>query len=228
MGIPRTEPELVGWLNNFAAKLPPYTSLLSIDISTMELVVQDAAMLRYLVNELLPSYQTALQTRTAYKNALKDGPLGAVPPPKPPQITEPEHPDVIAPGIMPRLRQLVARIKASPNYTESIGRDLGIIDEAPAAPVGPIKPTAKAVPLPGGGVRIEFSKAGFDGVLIEGSRGGEAGFSRLATDNYSPYLDARPPLEAGKPEVRQYRLRYLQRDEPVGDWSDILSATTTP
>lgn len=44
----------------------------------------------------------------------------------------------------------------------------------------------------------------------------------------SPFVDTRPPLEAGKAEVREYRLRYLRRDEPVGEWSDIITATTRP
>ena len=41
-------------------------------------------------------------------------------------------------------------------------------------------------------------------------------------------MDTRPPLTAGRAEVREYRLRYLDRDEPVGDYSDIISASTTP
>jgi hypothetical protein len=50
----------------------------------------------------------------------------------------------------------------------------------------------------------------------------------LTTGNYSPYLDARPPATAGQPEIREYRLRHILRDEEVGEWSDIISATTTP
>lgn len=37
-----------------------------------------------------------------------------------------------------------------------------------------------------------------------------------------------PPLTPGGSETREYRLRYLDRDEAVGDYSDIISATTTP
>jgi hypothetical protein len=33
----------------------------------------------------------------------------------------------VSPGIMPRLSALIARIKASKNYTEAIGKDLWIV-----------------------------------------------------------------------------------------------------
>jgi len=65
-------------------------------------------------------------------------------------------------------------------------------------------------------------------VLIESRRTGETGWTSLGIDSYSPYIDTRPLLEEGKPEVREYRLRYVLRDEPVSDWSDIISATARP
>jgi hypothetical protein len=42
----------------------------------------------------------------------------------------------------------------------------------------------------------------------------------------SPFVDARPPLAAGQPEMRRYRLRYVDHDEPVGDYSDVIVVTT--
>lgn len=50
----------------------------------------------------------------------------------------------------------------------------------------------------------------------------------LGTDNFSPYVDTRTPQEPNRAEVREYRLRYLDRDEPVGDYSDIIAVSTTP
>ncbi|MBD0370055.1 MAG: hypothetical protein ICV60_04420 [Pyrinomonadaceae bacterium] len=118
----------------------------------------------------------------------------------------------------------------APGYTESIGNDLGITgadSDGPSLPEND-KPEAKAIALPNSQVRIEFVKRNFDGVLIESRRTGEMEWAQLGTDNYSPYLDSRPPRTQGQPEVREYRLRYLSRDEAVGQWSDIISVTTTP
>lgn len=228
MPIPRTEPELVVWLNNFAANLQTHAERLGIPQPTVNQTVVDATMLQHLVGDLVPVYQLALQERVAFKNIIKDGPLGSPQPAQPAPPATATNPTSVPPGIMPRTRQLIARIKSSPLYTEAIGRNLGIVGDEPSAPTGPPKPTVKATAQPGSQVKIEFNKGGYNGVVIEGRRGAETAWTPLGTDNFSPYIDTRPPLEAGRPEVREYRLRFLERDEPVGDWSDIISLSTTP
>ncbi len=65
-------------------------------------------------------------------------------------------------------------------------------------------------------------KGRFDGVDIETRRDGEPTWTYLAFDSFSPYLDTRPPAVAGKPEVRRYRLRYRNKENPVGVWSDLI------
>ena len=47
-------------------------------------------------------------------------------------------------------------------------------------------------------------------------------------DTSSPYLDSRDPLAVGVPELRRYRLRYIKSDAPIGDYSDVITVTTTP
>ena len=41
-------------------------------------------------------------------------------------------------------------------------------------------------------------------------------------------LRRRPPLTAGRAEVREYLLRHLDRDAACGVNSDIIPASTTP
>ena len=65
-------------------------------------------------------------------------------------------------------------------------------------------------------------------MFIESRRAGDSEWQSLGVDSYSPYLDDRPPAEAGKPEVRQYRARYILRDQGTGEWSDIVTATFVP
>lgn len=50
----------------------------------------------------------------------------------------------------------------------------------------------------------------------------DADFVFLARDTHSPYLDSRPLLVPGKPEVRYYKLCYVVDDEEVGRFSDII------
>ena len=66
------------------------------------------------------------------------------------------------------------------------------------------------------------------GALIIPGKAAPPDWTLLGTHNYSPYVDTRPPLTPGSSETREYRLRYLDHDDPVGDYSDIISATTTP
>jgi hypothetical protein len=227
MAFPRADNDFVVWFNQFAQAFAVHGQGLGFSADEIAAVQKDAAMFNYLVGELLPTYRAAMQTRTSYKNLIKDGPIGepggSVPAPPPASVP----PATVEPGIVPRLRQMIQRILAAPKYTEAIGQELDIVGgEEAAIDRATAKPTAKAVALPGNEVRIEFVKANFDGVLIEGRRSGESDWSALGTDNYSPYLDSRAPLAGGKPEIREYRLRYLLKDEPLGEWSDTISAST--
>ncbi|MBI5705948.1 MAG: hypothetical protein HZC36_03040 [Armatimonadetes bacterium] len=67
-----------------------------------------------------------------------------------------------------------------------------------------------------------------DQVIISSHRAAEVTWTLLATDRFSPYPDARAPLVAGQPEVRRYRIRYLDGDDPVGNYSAVASVTTVP
>jgi len=41
-------------------------------------------------------------------------------------------------------------------------------------------------------------------------------------------LDARAPLDPAQPEIRQYRARWRDDDQPFGDRSDIVQVTARP
>lgn len=230
MAIPRSEPELLIWLKNFAQAFSTHGPALGFTAAEVAAVQADAAMLDYLVADLIPRHKSALDARYSYKNLIKNGPAGSPggdPPPDPPKGTAPA---TVAPGVMPRLRQLVQRIRYAPGYTKDIGDELGMTGDDGGNVVDPdtAKPTAKATVLTGSQVRIEFDKRRFDGVWIESRRKGDADWTPLGVDLFSPYMDTRPPAQAGTPEVREYRLRYYDKDAPVGEWSDIISVTTTP
>jgi hypothetical protein len=228
MSIPRTEPELVIWLKNFAQSFGTHAPTLGFTAAEVAAVQADAAMLDYLVSDSLPAYKANLDARYSYKNLIKNGPAGSPGGAPPPAPTVGVAPATVAPGILPRLRQLVQRIKNAPAYTADIGEALGITgkDDGNAVDPATAKPTARAIALPGGQVRIEFNKSIFDGVYIESRRQGESGWTFIGIDLYSPFIDARPPLQAGTPEVREYRLRFYDADAPIGQWSDTISVTT--
>jgi hypothetical protein len=231
MRLPRVDTELALWLNNFSTSFAAYATALGFAEAEVNSVKADAAMLNYIVGELMPTYKSALQARTSFKNLLVSGPVSSagVALPLPP-ATGPA-PAVVPAGIVPRLRNLIQRIHLAPGYTPEIGLDLGIDEpeeSGPSAPDSSPKPTVKARSTGPGLVQLDFSKERFDGVLIESLRDGDDGWQSLGLDTYSPYLDERPPKVAGKPETRQYRARYMLRDQPTGEWSDIVTTTFVP
>ena len=231
MPIPRTDSELMLWLNNFSTSFAAHATALGFTAADVSSVSADAAMLNYLVGDLLPTYKAALKARSTYKDLIISGPLGRPggPPPTAPAAGTP--PATVPPGVLPRLRNLVQRIQLAPGYDETIGIALGIDGTegaGPSAPDSPPKPSLKARSTGPDTVQIDFSKEKFDGVVIESRRDGEDGWQSLGLDSYSPYIDSRPPLEPGKPERREYRARYMLRDQATGDWSDIVTATFVP
>lgn len=230
MSIPRTDTELALWLNNFSTSFATHATALGFNESEVNSVKADAAMLNFLLGELLPTYKSALQARTSYKNLIMTGPIGSTGGTLPPPPATGQAPAVVQPGILPRLRNLVQRIQLAPGYTEAVGRDLGISgsEGGPSAPDIAARPTLKARSNGPGTVQVDFTKEKFDGVVIESRRAGEDGWQSLGLDSYSPYIDDRPPLETGKPEVREYRARYILRDQATGEWSDIVTTTFVP
>lgn len=149
-----------------------------------------------------------------------------------PVFTPPENApaELSAPHIVRYLQTIARRIKLSPNYSAVVGKSFGIeraprvkINHADAKPV-----IAKSGALPNGVVRLDWRKGDFDGAEIQSKRGGETDFTTLEHDFFAPFIDTRPSLEVGKPEARQYRIRYLIADHPIGDYSDIVTVITNP
>lgn len=230
MAIPRADADLALWLTNFSTSFETHAAALGFTEAEVNSVKADTAMVNFLVGDFVPTYKSAFQSRTSFKNRVISGPAGAVAVAVPGPPSTGPAPAAVAPGIVARLRLLVQRIQLSPGYTEAIGIELGVAgpESGPSAPDASPKPTLKARSNGPGTVQVDFSKERFDGVFIESRRAGEAEWQSLGLDSYSPYIDDRPPAEAARPETRQYRARYMLRDQPTGEWSDIVTATFVP
>jgi hypothetical protein len=120
-------------------------------------------------------------------------------------------------------------MKLSTAYTDAIGSDLGIVGSEDGA--GKTSPKFISTLKQGAGcqcVSFSFSKYGHMGVHIESRRGSAGVWEFLAVDTESPYMDERPLLVAGQPEVREYRMRFWDKGTPNGDWTDVASVTVSP
>jgi len=227
--IPNGETAKLSWLENMERKFPAIAPTCGFSAAETDEVLADCRMLRFVIVNAQKA-KTFSKAASAYKRMIagKLKPNAVISPP--PQWTPLELPDVITlGGVLKRLQKAIARLKLSSNYSASIGEQLRIVSTK-SAPFSPDsgKPKAKLFALTNSIIRIDWVKGKFHGVYIESQRGDETEWTRLDFDTRSPFIDVRPPLEAGKPEERRYRLRYIFNDEEVGFWSDVFSIITKP
>jgi len=216
------------WFNNFA-KINGYAAALDHDPFVVAERVKDTKFCGYVVGDWLTAVRTHGTAATAGIEVLFTG--TGVDPYVLPGFTAPVLPVGVVPvppGALDRIFAYVQIIKNSAGYTEAIGQDLRIIGSA--APPSPDVPTFDLVLEMGTGchcVRVRFRKYGHMGVYIVSRR--NAGVEEvLGIDTASPYLDERPLLVAGAPEIREFRMRFWDDGAPVGDWTPWQKVTVSP
>ena len=214
--LPRADKDRVVWLNNFASKFATAFAGLGFVAADVTSVNNDAAMFAYLVNQV-EVYTTAKEQRVDYRNLIKDGPIGTPGGALPVAPAAGTVPTAVAPGIFPRISQLVQRIKNSATYTEAIGKDLGVIGAQTTVDTDNMKPVLKLV-MKGGQVEVQWTKGDADSIRIESDKG--TGWQFLAIDSVPHYTDTTPITTAA---TWKYRAMYIVADELVGQWSDVAS-----
>lgn len=211
------------WLMHFVSKVGTYAATLGLDATE---VIADCKWLIYANGAWCENVRSFSQGATQYLKLLANGELdGAAFPvpvfatPAPPEGTVP-----VPKGAITRITRFVQNIKNAEGYNEAMGRDLGIIGaELTSVPAAP---SFKLKLRQGQGhqnVAVSFVKSIHEGVYIEGSRGPDGEWESVAAATKSPWVDTRPLLVPGQPEVRQYRLRHWDTNQPNGDWSTIGS-----
>ena len=190
--IPVTNDDLHGWEQRFAAKLATHAAELGLNVTQVTTVVDLIATHR---TQFTEAYQ-AKATAKAKVSAMQRGKVRTV----------------------KAIRNVVRAIKASPAYTESMGKEMAIIGPEDSRE---IKAPVLRVKLNGTMPVISYRKGKTDGIQLQSRRSGETEFTFLAVDSQSPYTDKRPNLVAGTPEAREYRACYLKGDQPIGQIGQI-------
>ncbi|MBI5686674.1 MAG: hypothetical protein HZC54_16525 [Verrucomicrobia bacterium] len=222
------------WLTNFRNKLPQYATQLGLDPARVAEVIATCGFVLYVLEIWLVAVRTFGPTSTAAVNLLLNGDgkktmeLPAFNAPPLPQGVAP-----VATGALERIFKLVAAMKVSPAFTEAIGLDLGVVARGGGAAAVAADTHSPDIQLEvvGGkvcqAVKVHFVKHGHTGVWIECKRGGGK-WEFVAVDTGSPYLDERPLLVAGQPEVREYRVCFWDKGEPNNEWTNIVTITVGP
>ena len=131
-------------------------------------------------------------------------------------------------GSQANARKLAQRIKKSTGYTTVIGNTLQLEGAEDSTDMTQEQPVLDAEAQPAEVVAIGFNKLDAEGVHIYSQRDGDAGFTLLASETHSPYVDNRPLLAAGKPETRQYKAVFFLGKAEIGLPSAVVIATAAP
>jgi len=224
----------IPWLLNWILKIASYETKLGLPPAHVDASVASANFLVYVLSQWLTAVRAFGPDATAAMDLLTSG--SGPDPVALPVFTAPPLPAGVAsvpPGVLNRLFDMVALVKASPGYDDIIGKDLLIVESAVTTNTAAVDHSSPQVKIDvvqgahGKSAKATFIKHGHAGVYGESKRG-TTDFEFLAIDTNSPYLDERPLLVAGVPEVRQYRFRFWDKGTPNGDWCAIITVTVGP
>ena len=219
--IPSSDAEKGIWLNNFTAKLAVYAVLLGFTPAEITALQKDNAFYQFLISTI-EQFRQYLLSLAGYKNmakhAAKDQHIGAMPAPP----TLGTVPPAVAEGIFDRASRLAARAKVSPNYTDNIGTDLGIISPSITVDMATIQPELK-IKLEVGKPHVKWVKGISDGLDLYADRDDGQGFVFVGRLTRGEYLDT-TDLATGKVyDEWKYKAIYVVADTQVGLYSNVIS-----
>jgi len=207
-------------LQQLSTQLPNYATILDLTSNEITKIAAASAWFDYLLNsqEVAQNYSHAI---FSLKRILRDGPANT-------DITLPTALALPAPptstafsDIFGFVGPLITRIKKHPNYTEAIGKTLGIIAAVkPAIDTTSLQPLL-TIDIQGGHPVISWKSNGTSALEIEADHGTGV-FSLLTIRMSSGYQDNTPLPAAGTAVIWRYRAIYHIHDEQVGHWSQVL------
>jgi len=217
--FPKKEIDKANWLKNFNKNLPQFAATLDIDAATLSRVDEDTNNFSMLVNYhyQVKAYLRGLTTAKTMMLSAKHKKLLIVAPPALPAFA----PDMPC-DILGRTRKLMGTIKSHLKYNDSIGLALGIIATKPDVDTINWKPEIK-LKLSSMIPELVWKKGMASGLKIFADYGDGEGMKFIAINTIPNFFDHHPLPPDGEVQVWKYRCIYLLKDEPVGQYSDVVS-----
>ena len=196
--IPQSDHDFLIWMEHFIANLTP-------DLSTAADLAALKAAFEVFSSKITQSTAAAASAKqaTAEKNDSRDNSDSLI-------------------------RAMAKQIKARNDYTDGLGAQLGIVGPEHLFDLTTAHPDLTGIDQTSGRVIIYFTKANSDGVNIYSQREYDTDWVLLIRATTSPYIDNRPLLQIGKPEMRRYTAVYMLKDQEIGQFSDDLVITCAP
>lgn len=188
---PHNEASIVQWNSNFVAQLADVGATLGFTPEEITAITENSNNMVQAINAI-ELEKAKLKEQTELKN------------------------DTLDSG-KDEISDFVKRIKASPSYTEAIGKLLGVVaDESSFDPN--IAMPEVSLTKTGVGYDFGFSLRGyFDAVAVFRKMPSEENYSQVGIDMKSPYSITPPPVSGC-----EYYFQYLKNDNLMGLKSDII------
>lgn len=220
----RTLPERAVWHSNFAAQAVEKGAAFGLVAADIQQIQDDNTLVQYLADSnayLDAEMDNWRGARDAFFDSDKATPMPVVP-----AFALSMPPANAKASIIARTVKFAEKIELSDNYTKAIGVTFGIVATKPEPPpIDSVKPKVKGEALPNWKVSLKVALKGFDGVRVEMMRGDADAWVSLGMFPNGDIVDDTPPLVPNKPETRQYRVIFVKKNSPVGEYSDIISVT---
>ncbi len=223
---PQGLPDRAAWHFNFSAQAIATGSDHELTPAQKTQIEADATTVEYF-NEYDQYLENEMKNWRVGRDAYLDGDVGATQP-QMPKFIVPDLPSDALVAIAERTEQYANKIKASDNYSPSVGAAYGIVaPPAPNVPVTDKKPAAKASTGAEFKAIFKIPLQGMSGIQMQMTRDGDAQTHKTNFPS-GDIVDETPPMQTGKPETRQYRFYFLQKNQVVGESSDIYEITVHP
>ena len=215
-------PDQVFWFNNFGEKILAYETPLSLSSDQILKITGGVSKFNLLVN-YLKAIDTFKQAVTNFRNIFTKGTTEVMT--SIPTLVAPSDPDGWVAGYFAFIFNIVANIKTNANYTDAIGKDLGIIGAAPTFDPSTFQPSVSAAYNAASHSNlIKFEISESEGSNIYSRKAGDTVWTFVAYDTHSPYHDTRPLAVPGVPEKREYQAVAVLHSVQIGVPSAIVSA----
>lgn len=219
--IPLGDSDKVVWLNNFTTKMSGYATTLGVSSAELTALQKDTAAFQYIVNTI-ECYRQYVLHLAGYKNLMKHATgtqhIGAFPI----MPSLPTTPAMVSEGIFDRVGKMVSRIKASLNYTDAIGSDLGVIAPSTTVDIASLQPDIN-IKIDVGKPHLKWVKGVADAIDLYADRNDGLGYVYVGRLSRNEYLDV-TPMGAGKVyDEWFYKGIFVIADTQVGLYSVIKS-----
>lgn len=225
--IQKGDAEFASQMRLFKNNIGKHAATLGLTPEQLAAQAADADYFNYVVNTHFSLLKTT-QSWTVGKKVIRKGDSSGsdqTAPHELPVWTHPEPPPAVAPGVEGRFRVLLRHVKASPNYTPGIGKELGIEAVDHAAPdFATLKPLLVAR-IVSNHVELKWDwqrkRAFLDMCELQVDRGDGKGFVMLTFSTRTRFVDKTPLPD--KPTRWAYRAVFRAGDQQAGEWSDTAS-----